>query len=75
MKACETNQYPGECQKNCKLDSDAVEVETVENFVLNNKFSENNILKNDNVYLAVISISILLGIFVLISALKYSNKN
>jgi len=45
IEACETNTYPGECKRNCKIDSDAVE--SVENFLINSKFENNNILKND----------------------------
>ena len=72
MQACETNTYSGECQRNCKIDADAVE--SVENFLINSKFADNNILKNDNVFLTVISIGIILGTFILVQIINFLKK-
>lgn len=68
MQACETNTYSGECKINCKIDSDAVE--SVENFLINSKFADNNILKNDVVFLIVIIIGIILGSFIIVQFIK-----
>jgi hypothetical protein len=72
MQTCETNTYSGECQRNCKIDADAVE--SVENFLINSKFSDNNILKNDSVFLTVISIGIIFGVCALVFAINFIRK-
>jgi len=67
IDACKTNRYPGECEQNCKIDSDAVE--TVENYVLNQKkygHHQNDfqkLMSNNYIYKFMVILLIILSMF------------
>jgi len=74
IEACKTNRYSAECEKNCQIDSDAVE--TIENYTLNQKkFGQpqnmlEKLLSNDYVYKFVVIGGILLSVFLIIYFVK-----
>ena len=57
MKACESNRYRGECELNCKLDSDAVKA--IENFIYNDKYKDSTEQQNNTMNIAYIVLAVL----------------
>ena len=81
LEVCSTNKYPGECSRNCIIDSESVEaVEVVENYALNRKkygteeSSIKKVLSNDYVYIVSITISFIICIFFLVYILSLFEK-
>jgi len=74
MEACKSSPYKGECQKNCKIDSDAVE--TMEGYSFNIKNKEDrNMFNDDCFYLSFTVVSYVVVIYIITKAVEFFKKN
>lgn len=71
MEACQTSPYRGECEKNCKIDADAVE--TVEGYAFNTN-NKKDPLNSDYFYLILYVLLYIIGIYTLVYCVKCSIK-